>query len=77
MDDAVFAWAIGKALLIVIISFGALIYLAWAVTWPKASKNESGQKRSRQTRIRATTRRNAIGEALRPVLARLAPTIFE
>ena len=77
MDDAVFAWAIEKALLIVIISFGALIYLAWAVTWPKASKNESAQERGRQIRIRATSLRNAIGEALRPVLARLAPTIFE
>jgi hypothetical protein len=77
VDDAVFAWAIGKALLIVIISFGALVYLAWAVTWPKASKNESDQRRRRQTRIRATAPRNAIGEALRPVLARLAPTIFE
>ena len=77
MDDAVFAWAIGKALLIVTISFGALIYLAWAVTWPKASKNESDHKRRGQTRIRATTPRNAIGEVLRPVLARLAPTIFE
>ena len=55
MDDAVFAWAIGKAILIVIISFGTLIYLAWAVTWPKVSENESDQKRRRQTRIRATT----------------------
>jgi len=31
-DDAVFAWAIGKALLIVIVSVGALVYAAWAVT---------------------------------------------
>jgi hypothetical protein len=77
VDDAVFTWAIGKALMIVMISFGALIYLAWAATWPKVSKNESDQKRRRQTRIRATSPRNAIGEALRPVLARLAPTIFE
>jgi hypothetical protein len=77
VDDAVFAWAIGKALLIMIIAFGTLIYLAWAVTWPKARKNESDQDRRRQTRIRATTPGSAIGEALRPVLARLAPTIFE
>jgi hypothetical protein len=28
-DDAVFAWAIGKAVLIAIASFGALVYLAW------------------------------------------------
>lgn len=33
--DPVFAWAIGKALLIVIVSFGALVYAAYAVTWPK------------------------------------------
>jgi hypothetical protein len=33
-DDAVFAWAIGKALLIVIVSFGTLVYAAWAwATW--------------------------------------------
>ena len=31
--NAVFAWAIGKALLIVILSFGTLVDLAWAVTW--------------------------------------------
>jgi hypothetical protein len=77
VDDAVFAWAIGKALLIVTISFGALIYLAWAVTWPKASKNESHPKHRRQIRIRTTTPRNAIGEVLRPVFARLVSTIFE
>jgi hypothetical protein len=34
-DDVVFAWAIGKALLIVIVSFGVLIYAAWAVTGQK------------------------------------------
>jgi hypothetical protein len=31
-DDVVFAWAIGKALLIVIVSFGTLVYAAGAVT---------------------------------------------
>jgi hypothetical protein len=31
-DDAVFAWAIGKALLIVIVSFATLVYAAWEVT---------------------------------------------
>jgi hypothetical protein len=30
-----FAWAIGKALLIVMVSFGTLVYAAWAVTWPR------------------------------------------
>jgi hypothetical protein len=30
-DDVVFAWAIGKALLIVIVSLGILVYAAWAV----------------------------------------------
>ena len=30
-----FAWAIGKALLIVMVSFGTVVYAAWAVTWPK------------------------------------------
>jgi hypothetical protein len=36
-DDAVFAWAIGKALLIVIVSFGSLLYAAWAVTRQRKS----------------------------------------
>ena len=31
-NEVVFAWAIGKAMLIVMVSIGALIYLAWAVT---------------------------------------------
>jgi hypothetical protein len=31
-EDVVFAWAIGKALLIVIVSVGALVYVAWVVT---------------------------------------------
>ena len=31
-EDVVFVWAIGKALLIVIVSVGALIYLAWVAT---------------------------------------------
>jgi hypothetical protein len=32
-----FAWAIGKALLIVIVSFGTLVDLARAVTWRRDS----------------------------------------
>lgn len=31
-DDVVFAWAIGKALLIVVVAFGILVYAAWVVT---------------------------------------------
>lgn len=31
-DDIVFIWAIGKALLILIVSIGALIYIAWVAT---------------------------------------------
>jgi len=31
-DDVVFAWAIGKALVIVFVSLSTLVYLAWAVT---------------------------------------------
>ncbi|HEY6304210.1 MAG TPA: hypothetical protein VIX14_14205 [Terriglobales bacterium] len=34
-DDVVFAWAIGKAVLIVIVSVATLVYAAWAVTWQK------------------------------------------
>lgn len=31
-DDVVYAWAIGKALLIVTVSFSTLVYAAWVVT---------------------------------------------
>jgi hypothetical protein len=41
-DDVVFAWAIGKALLIVIISFGAVVYVAWAATHPKKNARHVG-----------------------------------
>jgi hypothetical protein len=34
-DDPVFAWAVAKALLIVIVAFGVLIYAAWVVTWQR------------------------------------------
>ena len=34
-EDIVFAWAIGKSLLIVIVSVGALIYIAWVATRKK------------------------------------------
>jgi hypothetical protein len=41
-DDVVFAWVIGKALLIVIISFGTLVYVAWAATYPKKNARHVG-----------------------------------
>ena len=34
-EDVAFAWAIGKALLIVILSVGALVYVAWVATQKK------------------------------------------
>jgi hypothetical protein len=37
-DDVVFAWAIGKALLIVIVAVGTLIYAAWAQPGTKPRK---------------------------------------
>ena len=41
-DDVVFAWAIGKALLIVIVSFGTLVYLARGATYPKKNARHVG-----------------------------------
>jgi len=41
-DDVVFAWAIGKALLIVIFSFGTLVYVAWVATYQKKSATRIG-----------------------------------
>ncbi|MGB8781708.1 MAG: hypothetical protein WCD02_01230 [Terriglobales bacterium] len=37
-DDVVFAWAIEKAFLIVIVALGILVYAAWAVTWQRPRK---------------------------------------
>jgi hypothetical protein len=37
-DEVVFAWAIGKALLIVIVAVGILIYVAWALLEIKLPK---------------------------------------
>jgi hypothetical protein len=34
-EDVIFAWAIGKALLIVIVSVSALVYIAWVATRKK------------------------------------------
>jgi hypothetical protein len=43
LDDVVFAWAIGKALLILIVSFGTLVYAAWAaVTWQEKNAAQFG-----------------------------------
>jgi hypothetical protein len=40
-DEVVFAWAIGKALLVVIVSVGTLIYAAWAVPRKRSRQNVS------------------------------------
>ena len=49
-DDVVFAWAIGKALLIVIFSFGTLVYVAWAATYQK--RNATGIGISKNSALR-------------------------
>jgi hypothetical protein len=41
-DDVVFARAIGKALLIVIVSFGTLVYIAWAATYQRKNATHVG-----------------------------------
>jgi hypothetical protein len=42
LDDPVFAWAVAKALLIVIVAFGILIYAAWAVTRQRQNATHIG-----------------------------------
>jgi hypothetical protein len=42
-DEAVFAWAIAKALLIVIVSLGILVYAAWEGT--RQLENSSDKQR--------------------------------
>jgi hypothetical protein len=41
-DDVVFAWAIGKASLILLVSFGSLVYAAWTVTYQKENTTRIG-----------------------------------
>jgi hypothetical protein len=43
-DEVVFAWAIGKALLIVIVAVGILIYAAWALPRiePRKKRSQEG-----------------------------------
>jgi hypothetical protein len=41
-DDVVFAWAFGKALLIVMVSFGTLVYAALAVTYQRKNATHVG-----------------------------------
>jgi hypothetical protein len=43
-DEIVFAWAIGKVLLIVIASFGIVLYVSWAGT--RRTLRTSGKQRS-------------------------------
>lgn len=57
-DDAGFVWAIGKALLIVIVSVGFLIYAAWwAVAWQR--KNVPTQQPS----LEVTAKKEFLGHA--------------
>jgi len=44
-DELVFAWPIGKALVIVVVAFGILVYAAWAGT--KRTLRSSGNHRFR------------------------------
>jgi hypothetical protein len=43
-DEVVFAWAIGKALLIVIVSLSLLLYISWAGT--RRMLRSNGKQRS-------------------------------
>jgi hypothetical protein len=45
-DEVVFAWAIGKALLILIVSVAALVYTAWAVPGIKPQKKRFQRPRT-------------------------------
>lgn len=68
-DDVVFVWAVGKAMLIVIVSAAALVYLAWAVTWKReigahaiASKTNGESEGTGQIVPATTADRNKTGE---------------
>ena len=52
-DDVVFAWAIGKALLILIVSFSTLIYAAWVATrdWKDGAHVEPREDRASRSRL--------------------------
>jgi hypothetical protein len=49
-DDGVFGWAIGKAVLILMVSIGALVYLAWAVTRRTEIESRAGASEDRGSR---------------------------
>jgi hypothetical protein len=44
-EELVFVWPIGKALLIVMVAFGSLVYAAWART--KRTQRSSGKQKFR------------------------------
>jgi hypothetical protein len=44
-EELVFAWPIGKALLIVMVAFGTLVYAAWAGT--RKTLRSSGKQKPR------------------------------
>jgi hypothetical protein len=44
-EELVFVWPIGKALLIVMVAFGSLVYAAWAGT--RRTQRSSGKQKFR------------------------------
>jgi hypothetical protein len=65
-DDIVFAWAIAKASLIVIGSFGSLVYAAWVVTYQKESRTHLGipKNHAYKSSVKAPTSRSLQREQL-------------
>ena len=55
-DDVVFAWAIGKASLIVLVSFGCLVYAAWAVTYQKENTTHVGIPKDSDLRYKGSVK---------------------
>ncbi len=55
-DDVVFAWAIGKASLIVVVSFGSLVYAAWAVTYQKENTTHVGIPKNSPLKYKSSVR---------------------
>jgi hypothetical protein len=59
-DDAVFAWAIGKAALVVIVCVSTLVYAAWAVTYQRKNAMDVGIPRDSALRRKGSVKADKV-----------------
>jgi len=59
-DDVVFAWAIGKAALVVIVCVSTLVYAAWAVTYQRKNAMDVGIPRDGALRRKGSVKADKV-----------------